>query len=68
MKCGIFDACPGKMLHLILLSWFKYLLEAIASQASSTSVAFILFVGPHGLYADQYRDCHLLDAFWLDQQ
>jgi hypothetical protein len=38
-KSGIFGACPGKMLHLILLGWFKYLVEAFASQAGSTSIA-----------------------------
>ena len=29
---GIFGACPGEMLHLVLLGWFKYCLEASASQ------------------------------------
>jgi hypothetical protein len=38
-KRGIFGACPGEMLHLISLGWFKYLLDAFASQAGSTSVA-----------------------------
>ena len=38
-KRGVFGACPGEMLHLISLGWFKYLLEAFASQAGSTSVA-----------------------------
>jgi hypothetical protein len=38
-KRGIFGACPGKMLHLILFGWFKYLLEAFTSQAGSTSIA-----------------------------
>ncbi len=30
---GIFGACPGEMLHLISLGWFKYCLEAFAAQA-----------------------------------
>lgn len=36
-KRGIFGACPGEMLHLISLGWFKYLLEAFASQAGGTT-------------------------------
>ena len=32
-KRGIFGACPGEMLHLISLGWFKYCLEAFAAQA-----------------------------------
>ena len=28
---GIFGACPGEMLHLVLLGWFKYCLEAFSS-------------------------------------
>jgi hypothetical protein len=38
-KRGIFGACPGEMLHLISLGWFKYCLEAFSSQAGPTSVA-----------------------------
>ena len=30
---GIFGACPGEMLHVISLGWFKYCLEAFATQA-----------------------------------
>jgi len=30
---GIFGACPGEMLHLISLGWFKYCLEAFSAQA-----------------------------------
>ena len=30
---GIFGACPGEMLHLISLGWFKYCLEAFSDQA-----------------------------------
>jgi Plavaka transposase len=30
---GIFGACPGEMLHLISLGWFKYCLEAFCTQA-----------------------------------
>jgi hypothetical protein len=37
---GIFGACPGKMLHLISLGWFKYCLKAFCAQAGgSTSLA-----------------------------
>ncbi len=37
---GIFGACPGEMLHLISLGWFKYCLEAFCAQAGgSTSLA-----------------------------
>ncbi|KAI2513242.1 hypothetical protein MHU86_1280 [Fragilaria crotonensis] len=32
-KRGIFGACPGEMLHLISLGWFKYCLEAFSDQA-----------------------------------
>jgi hypothetical protein len=30
---GIFGACPGEMLHLISLGWFKYCLDAFTYQA-----------------------------------
>jgi hypothetical protein len=33
---GIFGACPGEMLHLISLGWFKYCLEAFSSQAGGS--------------------------------
>ncbi len=36
---GIFGACPGEMLHLVSLGWFKYCLLASAAQAGPTSVA-----------------------------
>ena len=36
---GIFGACPGEMLHLISLGWFKYCLEAFSAQAGKDSVA-----------------------------
>jgi len=35
---GIFGACPGEMLHLISLGWFKYCLTAFKSQIGKTSV------------------------------
>jgi hypothetical protein len=38
---GIFGACPGKMLHLVLLGWFKYCLEAFASQAGGKNSAAV---------------------------
>jgi hypothetical protein len=38
---GIFGACPGEMLHLVSLGWFKYCLEAFfsAQAGGSTSLA-----------------------------
>ncbi|KAI2495724.1 hypothetical protein MHU86_18783 [Fragilaria crotonensis] len=36
---GIFGACPGEMLHLISLGWFKYCLEAFSAQAGPKSLA-----------------------------
>ena len=38
-KRGIFGACPGEMLHLVSLGWFKYCLDAFSSQAGASSVA-----------------------------
>ncbi|KAI2508835.1 hypothetical protein MHU86_5569 [Fragilaria crotonensis] len=32
---GIFGACPGEILHLITLGWFKYCLESFAHQAGA---------------------------------
>ena len=36
---GIFGACPGEMLHLISLGWFKYCLLAFSAQAGPKSNA-----------------------------
>ncbi len=36
-QLGIFGACPGEILHLISLGWFKYCLEAFAAQAGKGS-------------------------------
>jgi hypothetical protein len=36
---GIFGACPGEMLHLISLGWFKYCLQAFSAQAGPNSNA-----------------------------
>ena len=37
---GIFGACPGEILHLVSLGWFKYCLEAFSTQAGGpTSLA-----------------------------
>ncbi|KAI2512006.1 hypothetical protein MHU86_2294 [Fragilaria crotonensis] len=36
---GIFGACPGEMLHLISLGWFKYCLQAFSTQAGPKSNA-----------------------------
>lgn len=38
-KRGIFGACPGEMLHLISLGWFKYCLQAFSVQAGPKSQA-----------------------------
>ena len=37
-KQHIFGACPSKMLHLVLISWFKYCITSFSSQAGSKSV------------------------------
>jgi hypothetical protein len=31
---GIFGACPGEMLHLVSLGWFKYCLQAFSARWS----------------------------------
>ena len=36
-KRGIFGACPGETLHLVLLGWFKYIIEAFIAQAGAHS-------------------------------
>jgi hypothetical protein len=36
-KCCIFGACPGETLHLVLLGWFKYVIEAFVAQAGANS-------------------------------
>ena len=36
-KRGIFGACPGETLHLVLLGWFKYVIEAFVAQAGAHS-------------------------------
>jgi hypothetical protein len=38
-KRGIFGACPGEMLHLISLGWFKYCLLSFSAQAGPKSQA-----------------------------
>ena len=38
-KRGIFGACPGEMLHLVSLGWFKYCLQAFSGQAGPNSQA-----------------------------
>ena len=44
-KRGIFGACPGEMLHLISLGWFKYCLEAFAAQVGPNSFALKQYDG-----------------------
>jgi hypothetical protein len=36
---GIFGACPGEILHLVLLGWFKYVVKSFFKQVGVTSVA-----------------------------
>jgi hypothetical protein len=33
--CCIFGACPGEILHMVLLGWFKYEIESFFVQAGS---------------------------------
>ena len=48
---GIFGACPGEMLHLISLGWFKYCLDAFSAQAG----------GPQSIGLKQYdRLCAII--------
>jgi hypothetical protein len=48
---GIFGACPGEMLHLISLGWFKYCLDAFSAQAG----------GPQSVGLKQYdRLCAII--------
>jgi hypothetical protein len=37
----MFGACPGEMLHLVSLGWFKYCLEAFASQAGGKNLVAV---------------------------
>jgi hypothetical protein len=46
--CGIFGACPGEILHLVLLGWFKYVVKSFFKQ-----------IGQNGVAATKYvRLCH----------
>jgi Plavaka transposase len=36
---GIFGACPGEILHLVLIGWFKYAMESFVGQAGAASSA-----------------------------
>ena len=40
---GIFGAVPGEILHVILLGWFKYTIEAFLAQAGSNTQAIKLY-------------------------
>ena len=42
-KRGIFGACPGETLHLVLLGWFKYAIEAFIAQAGANSQSIRLY-------------------------
>lgn len=35
---GIFGACPGEILHLVLLGWFKYVVQSFFKQIGQNSV------------------------------
>ena len=37
--CGIFGACPGEILHLVLLGWFKYVVKSFFKQIGQNGVA-----------------------------
>ena len=36
---GIFGAVSGKILHLVLLGWFNYTIDAFVAQAGSNTLA-----------------------------
>jgi hypothetical protein len=36
---GIFGACPGEILHLVLLGWFKYIVKSFFKQIGQSSAA-----------------------------
>ena len=38
-KRGIFGACPGEILHLVLFGWFKYVVESFFAQPEKNSIA-----------------------------
>jgi hypothetical protein len=40
---GIFGACPGEILHLVQLGWFKYAMQSFATQAGPTSQSMSQF-------------------------
>jgi Plavaka transposase len=42
-KRGIFGACPGETLHLVLLGWFKYAIEAFVAQAGANSQSIRMY-------------------------
>jgi hypothetical protein len=60
---GIFGACPGKMLHLVSLGWFKYCLEAFSAQAGGpTSLALKKYdslCASLGKRLSRHSDCDL---------
>jgi hypothetical protein len=42
-KRGIFGACPGETLHLVLLGWFKYAIKAFVAQAGANSQSIRMY-------------------------
>ena len=42
-KRGVFGACPGEILHLVQLGWFKYTMQAFVSQVGQSSSAMTKF-------------------------
>ena len=42
-KRGIFGACPGETLHVVLLGWFKYAIKAFVAQAGANSQSIRMY-------------------------
>jgi hypothetical protein len=58
-KRGIFGACPGEILHLVLIGWFKYVVESFFAQAGKNSIAvqkYITLCHDIGLQLDRQSD------------
>ncbi|KAI2500694.1 hypothetical protein MHU86_13777 [Fragilaria crotonensis] len=58
-KRGIFGACPGEILHLVLIGWFKYVVESFFAQAGKNSIAvqkYVTLCHDIGLQLDRQSD------------
>jgi hypothetical protein len=42
-KRGIFGACPRETLHLVMLGWFKYAIEAFVAQAGANAQSIHMY-------------------------